>query len=645
MLGHQSGVVRVAVLDRNNNAYQLIDSLNDSQTDGNATVNVAFQAQRVNGSQIDTLNELNQFDVVFIGAYHTHDDLYAVAPALRQWVEAGGGLVASAPIVEMAGQTYGTPLHDIDAIVPVDTTPYDNATFPGVNLEVTDPSHPVTLGVNNFYVDGIEAATADTGATTLATYNGDAAVVLGTPGAGRSVFLAPFYVNSSWELAAPDADRLVEQAVAWAAGDSADQYQFQAIAGDTLAVSTFTPGDTGGEPGNNLDLAIALRAPDGSLVPSGDYTESSPDGRNVTLAYTAAVSGTYTVVLTAQTGAGAYQLRIDNDHGSGIDPTPVPQFEVTAHTPAADARLPEFPATYRVRLSDQVLLTSVDAGDLSVNGIPADSVAVLDGNTLEFTISSADQGEALYDVAIASDTLTSVSGLSAVAYSASFRTDYTAPTVTASSVEQYAVVAAAPQTTLSFALSEVLQGGNLGVDDVELVDHRGGVYAVTAVAYDSLAGTVTVGAGNLPEGDYTVTLKSRDGGFEDVAGNDLDGEGDVLPSGDNNAGGDYVFHFTVDAETQALTVPMAAIRPDGALVYGSTHSGIFHAEADEDDYTLDIEAGQVLTVVLSGGDTLLGLVTLLGDDGSGVEGSVHEMYRRAGHLHSCLLYTSPSPRD
>jgi hypothetical protein len=158
VLGHQSGVINVAILDPYNNSYQLLSQLNDSLTDANTDVNFAINAQQVQLGQIDSLEELKQFDVVFIGAYDTHYDLQTLAPTLRQWVEAGGGLIASAPIVQMAGQNYGTPIYDIDSIVPVDTTPDQSSSWQYNNLTISDDSHPITQGVNDFYVQGIEIA-------------------------------------------------------------------------------------------------------------------------------------------------------------------------------------------------------------------------------------------------------------------------------------------------------------------------------------------------------------------------------------------------------------------------------------------------------------------------------------------------------
>ena len=266
-------------------------------------------------------------------------------------------------------------------------------------------------------------------------------------------------------------------------------------------------------------------------------------------------------------------------------------------------------------------MISVEVSDLLINGVAADSVTVVDGNTLEFGILSADSGETSYSVDIADGALTSLSGLYIGAYSTTFSTDYTAPQVTTTSMDQYGVMISGTQT-LVFVFSEALGLYGLGMDDVSLFDGDGNEFAIATFGYDGLANSVSIGVNALPQGDYTLRLRSGDASFEDVAGNDLDGEGEGLPSGDGLSGGDYVFNFTVDIDTAAYPVPLGTVQPDGSLIYDPAPTGVFHAEGDRDDYTLDLEAGQVLTVsLLTGDDRLTGLIELLDIHGDAIPGA------------------------
>ena len=111
-----------------------------------------FDPVLVNASQIDTVGELNAFDVVVIGDHLSHSQLVTVAPALRAWVESGGGVVGVGWVVYAAGNTFGY-IPDIDAIIPVQT-PVSHTYYSNAVLTISDSSHPVTQGVSNFTASG-----------------------------------------------------------------------------------------------------------------------------------------------------------------------------------------------------------------------------------------------------------------------------------------------------------------------------------------------------------------------------------------------------------------------------------------------------------------------------------------------------------
>src|SRR5207245_805434 len=96
--------------------------------------------------------------------------------------------------------------------------------------------------------------------------------------------------------------------------------------------------------------------------------------------------------------------------------------------------------TYRVDFSEPLLLPSVDAGDLLVSGVAAQSVTAIDPDTLEFTIASADVGEGAYTVTVPAGVLTSLTGKAVTAFTATFDVDLTPPTVVASSLGESEVV-------------------------------------------------------------------------------------------------------------------------------------------------------------------------------------------------------------
>lgn len=119
----------------------------------------------------------------------------------------------------------------------------------------------MTDGVSSFSnsYNYVEYGTSgiDAGATTLGTVDGYPAVVVKEVGAGRGVSLSPVYGQYNWGTGM--ADRLLEQAVAWAAfggADTEDNYLVSATQGDVLHITTTTPGDGANQPANNLDARI-----------------------------------------------------------------------------------------------------------------------------------------------------------------------------------------------------------------------------------------------------------------------------------------------------------------------------------------------------------------------------------------------------
>src|SRR5436305_5559718 len=86
-----------------------------------------FTASLVNASQVDTAAELSAYNAVVIGSSGQGPngdpfDNATFTAALKAWVQGGGGVVMSGPGVFGAGTGTGTPIPDIDAVIPVNTS-------------------------------------------------------------------------------------------------------------------------------------------------------------------------------------------------------------------------------------------------------------------------------------------------------------------------------------------------------------------------------------------------------------------------------------------------------------------------------------------------------------------------------------------
>ena len=318
-----------------------------------------------------------------------------------------------------------------------------------------------------------------------------------------------------------------------------DGYTVNARAGDVLTIRTATPGGGPREFVNVLDPKIELYDPAGILVASNDNGAS--DGRNALLTYSANVTGTYTVqVLACDQTAGEYVLSVEGHTGF------LPPFRVTDTIPAQGGILSAGNPSVRIDLDDAVLISSLNAADLRVDGIPATAVTLLDGDTLFFDL-QAGLSEGLHEVTIVAGAILDLQGTPVEPFSATLVVDATAPRIVESSVLEGSILPTG-YFVYTARFDEPLQDLMLGPEDVLLVGAVTGVHSVSTFVYDPTTSTITIRFSGYSEDDYTLTLLSGDGAFEDLADNDLDGEAasmTTVPTGNGQAGGDFVVHFSL----------------------------------------------------------------------------------------------------
>ncbi|MEK6920820.1 MAG: hypothetical protein AABX82_02970, partial [Nanoarchaeota archaeon] len=144
----------------------------------------------VDGSDIDTLGELNNYDVVVLGDSGFNDDDHSTfQSALKTWVQNGGGLVGTGWVL------FSTPLgSDMDQLLPV--SPSYTSVFDGT-LVITNSIHDITKGVNSFgnptYCEGPSSGVADSGAIVLGTCSSRPAIATKDFFSGKAVYLGPIY--------------------------------------------------------------------------------------------------------------------------------------------------------------------------------------------------------------------------------------------------------------------------------------------------------------------------------------------------------------------------------------------------------------------------------------------------------------------
>ena len=358
-----------------------------------------------------------------------------------------------------------------------------------------------------------------------------------------------------------------------------DYYGISVKAGDPLAISTATPADGPNQFVNTLDPKLELYSPSGTLVASDD--NGGADGRNALLHYTAAASGQYVVRVVGAGGTtGEYLLNVAGATGAA------PAFNVASITPANGSLLSAFPLTMTVDFSGSVLLSSLAASDLTVDGVPATGFSVVDYNTVAFNL-PAMQGDDTYTVSLPAGAVSDIQGTPLQAYTEQFTVDSTPPRVISSSIQEGDALTTIGATYI-VQFSKSMLTANLDASDITLQGtniHTS--YTPTSLSYNRDGTTLIVYYASLPVDRYTLTLLSAAGRFQDAAGLDLDGEATAWPippnqSGDGVAGGNFVLHFNRDtAPVATVALNTTAPRTNNVLTATATKS-----DADGDSVSL-----------------------------------------------------------
>ena len=196
-----------------------------------------------------------------------------------------------------------------------------------------------------------------------------------------------------------------------------------AQASDNLVFQTSTPLDGSNDPARELDPAIEIFGPDGTLLASD--SNGGADGRNASAAISAPVSGQYRVRVLAENGSsGTYFLTVAG--ASAVAAAPA----VVTTTPTNAGLVATFPATVTVQFSESLDHQTVAASDLTIDGVNATSVTAIDGQTFRFDIDpSTNVGDRTYSVSIAAGAVQNLQGVGSLSYSGTFRVDTTAPRI------------------------------------------------------------------------------------------------------------------------------------------------------------------------------------------------------------------------
>ncbi len=205
-----------------------------------------------------------------------------------------------------------------------------------------------------------------------------------------------------------------------------------------------------------------------------------------------------------------------------------------------------------------------------------------------------------------SDTL----GTPNTAYVGEFHIDTTPPVIVSATPENGALVIG---TTVNVELqfSEPMNPASVNYYQLPLIG--GGNYNYPAeVSWNTDFSALSLVYYGLGEGDYELQIQSWPGSFEDQIGLALDGDMNGLE------GGTYTLQITLDEGPLPLPVPLLAQQPLGSLIYSTPPQAVFgwiNSELDQDDWTIELDAGQTLSILLTPQGPLLGSLQVFGPNG------------------------------
>ncbi len=305
---------------------------------------------------------------------------------------------------------------------------------------------------------------------------------------------------------------------------------------------------------------------------------------------------------------GANQTLGGFDFGNWL----VPDFAVESATPADGAVLNTAPTTATIDFNVPVDTESLDAADLTVDGVAATAVRRIDADSVAFDF-AAPIADGSYTVAIAEGAILDFIGRGVPAFSSVFTLDTVGPRVLSSSIT--------PDTTLDVSADSFTWNVRFdGPIDFDLSKMRATLTAadtrtfmppetVYAMAYEPATHTATfVFDMTEQEGAYRVSLNSGD--FRDPAGNALDGEATwPLPaegSGDGVPGGNFLVNIAADrvavqdVDGLVRRLPLGSLVSETEAIYGViAEDTVAPTPTDTDTFRVTVDAGQSVSAVFT----------------------------------------------
>jgi hypothetical protein len=483
--------------------------------------------------------------------------------------------------------------------------------------------NPLNLTLNSQIITSDIGLRAATGGTAIGRYaNGDDALIIGNNGKTILSGFMPYLAG-----AAP-ATQLITNEInsLLARPDPADFYKMTLAAGQTIQVRGLAAGTPNSAMGDGLQLEVRLYGPSGELLATGNegvlLNYQVPDGQD----------GTYSIEVLPSPGTptptqGDFFLTVQTTSGV-LSP-----FVVTSVNPADGTFIQRgaVPTTVTVTFNHNIDLSTLQASDLTLDGVSATGYTVVSGNSVTFNVVGG-LSSGIHYIHIAAGALRDVEGSSLADFTSTFIVDLSPPRVIGSSVQENDIITLDSTRSLTYTVtfSRPIVTTGLTSSAFSLVGTTG-ARTPASFSFDPTGTILTINYTNLPEDTYRLTLFSSS--FVSIAGWHLDGKTTVggvsvwpIPpgqSGDGTEGGNFFVDFITNIPTSAYPVPLQPVLPLGSAIYqGTPVSAFINPAGDTDSYTLNIAAGEKLTVLVHPNSPGLQAMIQVTDPGGSSVGSV-----------------------
>ena len=179
----------------------------------------------------------------------------------------------------------------------------------------------------------------------------------------------------------------------------------------------------------------------------------------------------------------------------------------------------------------------------------------------------------------------SISGQPLEAFAGTFTVDMTPPMVTGASISEGDLLPSGP-ADIWIQFSEPMDPVAMEYEDIQLYSTITGNMADFTWSYAPDDQRLHLSVQNLADGPYEIYLGSWS--FCDLAGNQLDGG--------EGPGSDYTLNFAAHAVEAPLPPFASQDYPQAAFIFETQQGGQLSDAADEDTYTVSLNAGQHLSV-------------------------------------------------